>query len=442
MAAFKLSATRPPKPFAQPCRGMWLVQGTPSSPAIPPHELIVFPIVFIYAECFNHIMKKLFLLAAFSSFLLAGCVTGGAVVGVEATPAPAIEVSQLPSIDSQYWQVKGATLEASVEAPPIASASPIAIEAATPAPAATLLPTATPLPTVAAASSTKVLCGDVAKSVVLSSNVAATGEGNCLSVTADGVEIDCKGKTIFGSGAAGVFVNGKSNVAIKNCKFEGFKSAIILQGAANAKISGNEVKSFTGENAFSITESSAAMVEKNVVTAASGNAINLENSASAIVSGNTLSSIAKTGVGIRSNSAATDASGNKVSGFGSCIALMQAGSVASANTLENCDKAVDIVLGAAEVKGNTISNSNTGVQAGGDGNSVKQNTITGSRSDGIILFGIQNLVAGNKVCGSGSSDLFALNAPQQGNNDNTCRPGKCGPGGAAFCSGSNCAANC
>ena len=59
-------------------------------------------------------------------------------------------------------------------------------------------------------------------------------------IVADGVTLDCKGRTINGGGlVVGILVNGRTNVTIKNCVVTGFNLGVLLFDATNNVLCAN-----------------------------------------------------------------------------------------------------------------------------------------------------------------------------------------------------------
>ena len=77
-------------------------------------------------------------------------------------------------------------------------------------------------------------CGNIASSGSLSASISTTG--TCLNITADSVEIDCRGYTISGNnaaGMAGINVTGRSNVLVRNCIISKFEHGILVSKSIN-----------------------------------------------------------------------------------------------------------------------------------------------------------------------------------------------------------------
>ena len=86
-----------------------------------------------------------------------------------------------------------------------------------------------------------VMCGDVLStagaSYTLTSNLAQTGSGDCLIVSAPNVTINCAGHSIIGNNANfnGVYSN-QDNTTIKNCVISNFSNGILYSGATQGNI--------------------------------------------------------------------------------------------------------------------------------------------------------------------------------------------------------------
>ncbi|MFH1725200.1 MAG: right-handed parallel beta-helix repeat-containing protein [Elusimicrobiota bacterium] len=82
-------------------------------------------------------------------------------------------------------------------------------------------------------------CGDtIAVDTVMTGDLVCAGDA--LLIGADGITLDCDGHSITGDGTgAGIFLNGRSGVTVKNCRTDNFYNGIYLFYAADNLLSGN-----------------------------------------------------------------------------------------------------------------------------------------------------------------------------------------------------------
>jgi parallel beta-helix repeat protein len=90
--------------------------------------------------------------------------------------------------------------------------------------------------------------------------------GNGLVIGANGITLNCKGHTISGMGTyAGVFLNGKTQVIIKNCITTGFGSGFLLTSSSSNKLIGNSASNNV-KFGFHLKGSSSNTLSKNTAS--------------------------------------------------------------------------------------------------------------------------------------------------------------------------------
>jgi len=69
----------------------------------------------------------------------------------------------------------------------------------------------------------------------------STSSGDCITIDADNVTIDCQDHKISGSGSAerGIFATGRENTTLVNCDIEGFTYGITIENSPNATLGNN-----------------------------------------------------------------------------------------------------------------------------------------------------------------------------------------------------------
>ena len=100
-------------------------------------------------------------------------------------------------------------------------------------------------------------CSSIGDNGIITENTTLTDDlystGNCLTIGADNIELDCNGHSLQGPGGLtfGIYLQNKQGVTIKNCTIENFVQTIVLDNSSNNIIQNNIFNSL-----FSIPTSS------------------------------------------------------------------------------------------------------------------------------------------------------------------------------------------
>ncbi|RJQ22452.1 hypothetical protein C4580_00150 [Candidatus Woesearchaeota archaeon] len=121
-------------------------------------------------------------------------------------------------------------------------------------------------------------CGNVAQSGVLTQDIIGN---NCLTITADNVEVDCRGFTIYygnaESGTNGIAAIDRNNITVKNCNIHPAVAtggnAILLQKTNNSRVM-NTTANTTGpsHDALQVTQGASNNTFSNVTLVSPQNA--------------------------------------------------------------------------------------------------------------------------------------------------------------------------
>ena len=95
-----------------------------------------------------------------------------------------------------------------------------------------------------------VSCGDVltvaGHDYELTGNLTCSGAG--LTIGADDITLDCRGKSLTGDGTGlGIFLDGVSGVTVRNCHVKDFAAGIVLNGSSGNLLVKNKA---TGNTIF------------------------------------------------------------------------------------------------------------------------------------------------------------------------------------------------
>ncbi|MFC1742202.1 right-handed parallel beta-helix repeat-containing protein, partial [Nanoarchaeota archaeon] len=167
--------------------------------------------------------------------------------------------------------------------------------------------------------SSALACGDtITTSTTLTGDLSQTGAGNCLTVGAGDVVIDCAGFTMDGTdagGSYGVFSDVDwSNVTVRNCNISDFNYGIFWQGVDDSLIYNNTFTSNADTGVYLTSSAVNNNVESNVFVGSGGRGIAVvSGSNNAYIWDNSISSCGTDGIYL-SGSSGADILNNTVTG--------------------------------------------------------------------------------------------------------------------------------
>ena len=236
--------------------------------------------------------------------------------------------------------------------------------------------------------------------------------GNGLIIGQNGITLNCAGHTISGQGNVnfGVFLNGVTNVTVKNCKATAFNDGFELVGSSSNTLTGNTATN--NQNAgFDLSGSSSNTLTGNTANNDYLYGFSLESSSN----GNTLTKNHET-VTVNYN-------GPWSGGIAGFSVLSSSGNTLTANTATG-NQGIGFEFSSSS--GNTLAeNTATGNYQGGfsfymscNGNTLTTNAATSNVGfapiDGFYLQGSSNTLTTNTATGN-SGDGFELYGPSNGN---------------------------
>ncbi|MFH1828740.1 MAG: NosD domain-containing protein, partial [Nanoarchaeota archaeon] len=123
---------------------------------------------------------------------------------------------------------------------------------------------------------------------VLANDITCSNEGNAIVMGANGITLDCSNNIITGLGTdAGIYVNSKSNVVIKNCNITNFYYGIEIINSDNVQINSSN---YLYENDFyaiyQYNSTNTKVVGNRIIN--DNNGIYSINSQNTLISGNTI----------------------------------------------------------------------------------------------------------------------------------------------------------
>lgn len=190
---------------------------------------------------------------------------------------------------------------------------------------------------------------------------------------ADGITLDCAGHEIRGSGTAGIRVDGRSNVTIRNCRVVGFDRGIELVDTVDSRVLGNTAEA--GAVGFSLTGSDGNQLKDNEAV------------------------LAELGIGLSGSDSNEIVGNSTVRGASGIFVFSSHRNTLGDNAVFNAQRGVNVVGNANKVDGNEIDMTETGrdgLSVEGSNNEVTNNTFTGGRS-GIEIQGDAAKVTGNEL---------------------------------------------
>jgi parallel beta-helix repeat protein len=132
-----------------------------------------------------------------------------------------------------------------------------------------------------------ITCQAVSTDTILNSSVTCTS-GNGITITADDITLDCNGKSITGAGnAAGISINSRSGVIIKDCDISNFYYGIKAEHTNNLQIIEDNNITNNGFYGVYLYNATNSKIDHNVINS-DNNGIYAVSSTSTNVTSNTI----------------------------------------------------------------------------------------------------------------------------------------------------------
>jgi parallel beta-helix repeat protein len=245
-------------------------------------------------------------------------------------------------------------------------------------------------------------------------------EGNVL-VQADHVALDCAGHQISGSGFAGVRIDFRRGVTVRNCDVSGFFHGIVMLGASETTIENNHAHDNAAAGIVMDQNSTSNALLSNVVEANGHNGIQISFSHGNTIRGNRAESNGGTGGialgGANDNHVLENATAQNAN-FG--IAVGGARNTVSSNlvtgngTPGSWEGGIFISSGSddAVVNGNILSENNEGIRVEGISRAIiSGNTADHNRAFGFVVLNSSDVrLVGNDASQNGSIGFLVLRA--------------------------------
>ncbi len=213
----------------------------------------------------NNLKKMLLLSLGLVAAIAAGCVTQTPQAGNASEPA--LSATPAPVLPTVFVETATATPPAPTNLPP---AVPSGTTAKPPKKAAT----ATTIVTVSE-------CGRIVGEpgeYSLETDLTFAGADQCLTISADGATLDCRGHSISSNHkGTGILITGSSNVTVANCTISKFYYAVRLENSRGVGLKGNTLKGTY--HGIRISDTNSSTILGNAMgNFTSGNALQLNNS--------------------------------------------------------------------------------------------------------------------------------------------------------------------
>jgi len=258
-----------------------------------------------------------------------------------------------------------------------------------------------------------VACGDnITEDTTLIGDINMSGAGNCLTITADDVILDCAGYNLNGTDTAssyGVYASGRTNVTVKNCNITNFQHAIYFASGTNySYVTNNTADSNTLYGLYLANSNNNTATSNTVVGGNMG--FRIQTSSSNDFINNTLRDMSAHGVYMTS-SIENYFFGNTVDNFNGQGISDDANShhnVFVNNTVTNGPAKGFFVSGDSNNYTNNTAQSNVDgfyFQSGAENNIVKSNIVTSNSQYGITIEASFNTLINNSISGNTVANL-------------------------------------
>jgi parallel beta-helix repeat protein len=240
-----------------------------------------------------------------------------------------------------------------------------------------------------------------------------------VEIGADGVTLDCAGHHIASSGFAGILIQGRRGVVVKNCDVSGFFHGIVVVGSSDNALRRNTAHDNVAAGIVLDQQSSANLIAANVVRGNGHNGIQISFSHRNVITGNQAEGNAGTGGialgGAEDNLVAANTStGNAAFGISVEGARNRViGNTARSNGAAGVGAGIVVFPNSSDtlVLGNHATDNGEGIRVQGATDSM----LVGNRADhnrlwGFIVAAAPNTVLAANLATGNQSHGFALNS--------------------------------
>jgi parallel beta-helix repeat protein len=269
--------------------------------------------------------------------------------------------------------------------------------------------------------------------LVITANTTLTEDHNgTISIWADDVTLDCADHRISGPGSAGIRIDSRRGITVRNCDVSGFFHGIVMLGASETTVSGNRAHDNTAAGIVMDQNSMSNIVAGNTVVANGHNGIQISFSHGNTIRGNRAENNAGTGGIALGGSNDNVVSGNTSTGnanFG--ITLDGAGNSVASNvvtsngTIGSFGGGIAVFANSTDslITDNLVSENNEGIRLhGADRAVVSGNRALGNRGFGFVVLESNNGdVIENAARGNGGVGFLLESSSQNALRSNKAR---------------------
>jgi len=264
-----------------------------------------------------------------------------------------------------------------------------------------------PLAQVAAppALETNLSCGDPLnqENMTYYLNNSVNSSGDCFTITADNVTLDCQGNSITGNTTGNaISALWRNNVTITNCTISNYSNGIFFLVSNNSQI----INNFAYNNTYEIylVSSSNNSISENIISGGY-EGIYLHSSPDNFVIGNFVENTTYYGIYVFSNSNNNSIIGNNVSynGMSGITVESSSNNSLSENLAKFNDAGISLLSGAAfnRISYNLFENNNYGIYLDAGNNFIENNTIKDSTVHNLYSYFVSdNIISGNNISGA------------------------------------------